>query len=80
MKQALVFLDHNLQELGFVPGVHYEFVANVHDEWQIECDEDIAEQVGKSAVEAMEQAGRHFKFRCPITGEYGIGSNWSETH
>lgn len=80
MKQALVFLDHNLQQMGFIPGVHYEFVANVHDEWQIEVNEDIAEQVGKSAVEAMEQAGRHFKFRCPITGEYGIGSNWSETH
>jgi DNA polymerase I-like protein with 3'-5' exonuclease and polymerase domains len=36
MKRALVILDTNLQEEGYVPGVNYEFVANVHDEWQIE--------------------------------------------
>lgn len=80
MKVALVILDKRLQELGYVPGVNYEFVANVHDEWQIECDEGIAEQVGAEAVSAMEHAGVQLGFRCPITGEYRAGNNWAETH
>jgi len=42
MKQALVILDDTLQnEQGLTPGVDYEFVANVHDEWQIECKPDM---------------------------------------
>lgn len=80
MKVALVVLDKRLQAMGYVPGVNYEFIANVHDEWQIECDADIAEAVGVCAVEAMEQAGRDLKFRCPITGESRTGSSWAETH
>lgn len=80
MKQALVILDSDLQEAGFVPGVHYEFVVNVHDEWQIEVDEDHAETIGKIAKAAIPKAGKHFNFRCPIEGEYSIGNNWAETH
>jgi DNA polymerase I-like protein with 3'-5' exonuclease and polymerase domains len=80
MKVALVCLDRKLQELGYEPGTNYEFVANVHDEWQIECDEHIAEQVGMCAVAAMEEAGRQLNFRCPITGEYRAGASWKETH
>lgn len=80
MKQALAILDARLQELGLVPGVNYEFVANVHDEWQIEVDEDLAELVGKTAVESIRAAGDHFGFRCPLDGEYKVGNNWAETH
>lgn len=80
MKKALVILDGRLQGLGFVPGVNYEFVANVHDEFQIEADEDIAERVGQEAVRAIRDAGAHFNFRCPLDGEFKVGRNWKETH
>lgn len=80
MKKALVILDVNLQALGFLPGLNYEFIANVHDEWQIECDEDIAETVGKAAADAIRLAGEHYGFRCPLAGEYKIGNNWKECH
>lgn len=80
MKLALVLLDSKLQSLGYIPGIHYEFVANVHDEWQIETNEEIAETIGKCCVEAMETAGKQLKFRCAITGEYSVGNNWAETH
>lgn len=80
MKKALVILDGDLQERGFVPGHHYEFVANVHDEWQIECDAPLAEEIGKAAVGAIRKAGEHFGFRCPLDGEFKIGRNWAETH
>lgn len=80
MKKALVILDQSLKELGYKAGTNYEFVANVHDEWQIECDEAIAETVGKTAVRAIQKAGEHFNFKCPLDGEYKVGNNWSETH
>lgn len=80
MKKALVILDTNLQEAGLIPGSDYEFVANVHDEWQIECNIDVAEMIGKAAVAAITAAGEHFNFRCPLAGEYKIGRNWAETH
>lgn len=80
MKKALVILDADLQAAGLVPGVNYEFVANVHDEWQIEVDADKAEFVGKTAQAAIRKAGDAFGFRCPLDGEYKIGANWAETH
>lgn len=80
MKKALVILDRRLQEMGYVPGKNYEFVANVHDEFQIECEEDIAEIVGKTATESIRAAGDHFGFRCPLDGEYKVGNNWAECH
>ncbi|HID9490137.1 DNA polymerase [Stenotrophomonas maltophilia] len=80
MKKALVILDADLQAAGLVPGVHYEFLANVHDEWQIEVDEDKAEFVGKTAQAAIRKAGDYFGFRCPLDGEFKIGRNWAETH
>lgn len=80
MKRGLVILDDNLQEKGLIPGVHYEFVANIHDEWQIEVDEDKAELVGRTAADAIRLAGEYYGFRCPLAGNYDIGNNWAETH
>lgn len=76
MKQALVLLDTRLQQLG----IDYKFVANVHDEWQIEVAEDYADMVGKIGVRAIEDAGRVLNMRCPLTGEYKVGNSWKETH
>jgi hypothetical protein len=79
MKKALVILDDSLKS-KYIPGEDYEFVANVHDEWQIECNPEHAEHIASLAVTAMEEAGKFFKFPCPITGEARIGRNWRETH
>lgn len=79
MKKALVICDSMLQD-KYVPGIDYEFVLNVHDEWQIECNAEYAKDIGETSVLAMEQAGRDLKFPCPITGEYKIGKRWNETH
>lgn len=76
MKQALVILDERLSKLG----VDYKFVANVHDEWQIEVEEAYADMVGKLGVQAIESAGRVLKMRCPLSGEYRVGNSWKETH
>lgn len=80
MKLALIILDASLQAKGFRPGISYEFVANVHDEWQIECDEEIADEVGRTAVESIRKAGEELGFACPLDGEYKVGRSWAETH
>jgi DNA polymerase I-like protein with 3'-5' exonuclease and polymerase domains len=80
MKKALVILDANLQELGLTPGFHYEFVGNIHDEWQISCNPDIAQLVGQTATQAILLAGEALNFKCPLKGNFDVGSNWAETH
>ena len=76
MKKALIIL-HDKLKCGII---NASFCANVHDEWQVEVVEEDAERVGKMAVEAIEEAGKHFNLRCPLTGEYNVGANWKDTH
>jgi DNA polymerase I-like protein with 3'-5' exonuclease and polymerase domains len=81
MKKALVLLDDKLQESSFVPGVDYEFVANVHDEWQIEVTKpDNAKTIGEIAAWSIAEAGRFYNLRCPLEGAYEIGNTWCDTH
>ncbi|TCV62322.1 DNA polymerase [Neorhizobium sp. S3-V5DH] len=80
MKRGLVILDQTLQSMGLIPGVHYEFVGNIHDEWQLEVDEDKADLVGRTAADAIRLAGEYYKFRCHLAGNYDKGKNWAETH
>ena len=87
MKQALVILNDELRRKR----IDYKFVANVHDEWQIEVEADRAEEVGKLGTWAIEQAGQYLGdldkitkkpkgMRCPLAGEYKVGNSWKETH
>lgn len=73
MKKALVILDAQLTESTL-------FVANVHDEWQMETDTELANEVGRTAADAIRLAGEHFKLNCPLSGSFDVGANWSETH
>src|SRR5690606_18006262 len=69
MKQALVILDDELTGAGLLNtrtaprGVahDYEFLGNIHDEWQIEVKEEHAETVGRKAASAITRAGEHFQ-------------------
>ena len=76
MKKAMCILHTHIQ----LNTLDAKFVANIHDEWQMQVKESIAEFTGLTGVEAIERAGKHFNLRCPLTGEYKVGENWSETH
>ena len=76
MKEALVILDNNIKEMR----LDAKFVANVHDEWQIECRASVADKVGELGVEAIIQAGKNLNLNCPLDGDYNIGDGWHETH
>ena len=78
MKKALVILDSKFKEL--YPNEDISIVANVHDEWQIESPEHVADAVGHLGVQSIKEAGIYFKLNCPMDGEYHVGTNWSETH
>ncbi len=80
MKRALVILDASLQAVGLNPGGDYEFVGNIHDEWQMEAHPQCAEGVGKMATQAIEAAGQYYKVRCKLSGGYAVGENWNDTH
>jgi len=76
MKKALIIL-HKKLKCGIIEA---HFVANVHDEWQVEVEEEDADRVGRMAVAAIKEAGLHYNLRCPTSGEYKIGNTWKETH
>jgi DNA polymerase I-like protein with 3'-5' exonuclease and polymerase domains len=79
-KVAMILAYRNLSARGYRFGKDYAFVAHIHDEIQTECRPAIAEEVGQIVVQAMRDAGEFFGFKCPIDGEFKIGSNWKETH
>ena len=76
MKQAMV----NLHELIKLNVVDAQFVANIHDEWQLQVKESQADYIGRLGVESIEKVTEQFNMRCDLTGQYKIGGNWSETH
>lgn len=90
MKKAAVILMEILLEDGWKPdwvtGAFHRgadklgFVANIHDEYQIEVPEHLAEEIGKKAADAIRLAGEAFNLRCPLAGAYQVGDNWADSH
>lgn len=62
----------------------------VHDEWQVECPNNVgvAVELGKLMSNSLAQVGDDLKLNCPLAGsfynddlkDYTIGTNWSVTH
>jgi len=80
MKQSLVFFKDACDAKQLEHGRDYALVGNIHDEVQLSCPPESAEELGTSFVSCIQAAGTHFNFRCPLDGEYKVGSNWAETH
>jgi len=76
MKKALTILD----ERATMAGLDYNFVGNIHDEYQTEVLKEHADKFGALAVEAIVDAGVEYEMRCPLDGEYKVGLTWAETH
>lgn len=90
MKKALVILFNRLLEDGWVPNLVtgelrrgedvMGFVANIHDEVQMEVPEHLAEHIGQMGKDAIRDAGLELNLRCPLAGSCDIGINWAEAH
>ena len=71
---------HFNQRLTTMYGDRVKFMATVHDEWQLECEPSIAEQVGKLGAACIADAGKILGCRVAMDGDYRVGSNWAECH
>lgn len=80
MKQALVKFVAMADEEGLKLNDDYGFVANVHDEFQIECRPEIADRIGELGREAIKKAGEYYRLDVDLDGEYIVGNSWAETH
>jgi DNA polymerase-1 len=91
MKVALVAGEGMLLEAGLRPIEEhfedspigqgdYEYVLNVHDEWQTTTKPEHAEFVGETQVKGIRVAGELLGIRCRLDGEAKVGANWKETH
>lgn len=90
MKKALVILVNSLIELGFEPDLlrgrfvrgdeELGLVLNVHDEFQMEVPEHLAEEIGQLAADSIRRAGEAFGLRCPLAGAYDVGTTWADSH
>lgn len=61
-------------------GEDYGVIAWYHDEYTIECKEEIAEDVKKISEDAIAWAGNFYKISCPHVGQGKIGKNWYDIH
>lgn len=82
MKKALALADASIQKQGLKPGKDYEFVLNVHDEFQAEVQDvhGYPDLVGEAMKQGIIDAGRYYKLKCPLDAGYDVGDTWAETH
>ncbi len=64
----------------YVFGKDFGVVCWYHDEYTIECREEIAEDVRKISEDAIAWAGEFFNIECPHLGQGKIGKNWYDIH
>jgi len=55
-------------------------LAFIHDELQLECKEENAEELKFSLLWAAQSAGEFYNLRIPIAAEAKQGTNWNEVH
>lgn len=80
MQYAKVLLFRELSKLGWVHGREYGFVGNIHDEFQVEVREDLAEQYAKLSAVCIERASAELGCVVLQQGDASIGKSWEETH
>ena len=80
MQYALVLLYERLIREGWVWGRDFAFVSNVHDEYNAEVREDLADRYAVLAAKAIQVAGRKLGLSVDQEGESAIGDNWYEVH
>jgi hypothetical protein len=56
------------------------FVLWVHDEIQVCCRAEIADEIGEILVRCAKKAGEDYGFRVPLDSKYIVGSSWADTH
>lgn len=58
----------------------FVFVLWVHDEIQVCCREEVAEEIGEILVRNARKAGEPYGFRVPLDSKAVKGASWKDTH
>ena len=61
-------------------GEDFRVVCFYHDEYTIECKEEIAEDVAAIAEQCIVDAGTFYNIQCPHSGDAAIGKTWWDIH
>jgi DNA polymerase I len=61
-------------------GKDFGVVIWMHDEYEIECREEIAEDVKLISEQCIADAGKFFNIQCPHEGQGKIGKDWYSVH
>lgn len=82
MKWATVLVHRAATKMWGNPGAdnNWCMVGHIHDEYQFQVKEDIADDFGKLAVECFTEAGRLLSVCCRLDGDYSVGKTWADTH
>jgi len=77
-KRWLVEVDMALKAAGIREQCHQ--VLWCHDEVEVECPPELAEQVAAITTASATKAGEFFKMRLHIAAEAHIGTTWADVH
>jgi len=80
MKQVVINIHTDMDELGYVHGVDWQQAAMIHDEVQLACKPELTDILKSVALDAFPKAQQFFNFRCPIDGDAKVGCTWFDTH
>jgi DNA polymerase I len=80
MKQVVINIHSDMDELGYVHGVDWQQTAMIHDEVQLACKPELTDTLKSVALAAFPKAQQFFNFRCPIEGDAKVGCCWADTH
>ena len=80
MSVAYVMIHQWAEERGWKWGEDWAPCIFYHDEFQLECKPEIAEELKSLACDSIKWAGEYLKIKFPHEGDGSIGSNWAETH
>jgi len=61
-------------------GFKVQRLAAFHDQIDMQTEPEVAEEVGKSIVDAIKKAGTLLGIKVPLDGEYKVGDNAAEIH
>tara|TARA_R100000541_G_scaffold605_2_gene3968 strand:- start:631 stop:2127 length:1497 start_codon:yes stop_codon:yes gene_type:complete len=75
-KQWVKLIDQELTNQGLKSYI----VGFIHDEVQIACPKEEAQNVGHITGRMAQKAGEDFSFRIPIESEFNVGLTWRDTH
>jgi len=80
MKQVVINIHNALTAKGLKYGEDWHQHAMIHDEVQMSCRPELIGMIQPLVLQAYEDAGNFFQFRCKIEGDVKTGYNWSDTH